>query len=232
MHIGKKIKLIGVIIGSIAIVALFGVVVYQYMQLRDEVTKLRQSPQAAQELTKAENAKLIEQVRKLINVPADETPTIATVTDSEKLKNNAFFTNAMNGDKVLIYSSTKKAIIYRPGDNKIIEVGPVSIGTPSAASAAEQPIPFVLYNGTDVTGLTKKYEVTLKEVVKNATVIDRDNAKKRDYAKSSIIDLSGAHAGSIEALATRLGLVVGTLPEGETKPATGEYLIILGEDKK
>lgn len=155
MHIKGNIKKIGVIAGGILLVVFLGVVIYEYMQLRNEVTKLRQSPQAVTELTKAENAKLIEQVRKLISVPADETPTIATVTDSEKLKNNVFFTNAMNGDKVLIYSSTKKAIIYRPGDNKIIEVGPVSIGTPSAAAATEQPIQFVLYNGTDVTGLTK-----------------------------------------------------------------------------
>lgn len=228
---GSAMKKIIIIVVCILGVSVLGFMVYQYTLLRAEVSKLRSSPQAVQEATKAENAKLIELVRTLINVPADETPTIATVTDSEKLKNNAFFINAKNGDKVLIYSTTKKAIIFRPGENKIIEVGPISIGTPSATLAAK-PVSFVLYNGTDVTGLTKKYESTLKGAIKEAVVADRDNAKKRDYATSLIIDLSGTHTTEASQIATQLQLEVSTLPAGESKPGAGDFLIILGDDKK
>lgn len=231
MPTGSIAKKIIVIIGCIMAVSVVGFMVYQYTLLRAEVTKLKSSPQAVQEAAKAENNKLIERVRTLITVPSDETPTIATVTDSEKLKNNAFFVNAQNGDKVLIYSTAKKAVIYRPGENKIVEVGPISIGTPSA-STAEKPVSFILYNGTEVTGLTKKYEATLKDAVKNAVVSDRDNAKKRDYETSMIVDVSGAHAAEAAVIAEKLRLTVSTLPAGETKPSTGDFLIILGADRK
>lgn len=230
--IKAKSKILVGIIGAFVSVSLVGLGVYKYIALRNEVIKLRNSPQGAQEAAKEETAKLIEQVKKLISVPEDETPTVATVSDSEKLKNNAFFANAQNGDKVLIYSTTKKAIIFRPGENKIIEVGPVSIGTPSASTSQQEKIQFILYNGTDVTGLTKKYEATLTDFVKNATVIDRDNAKKRDYVKSMLIDMTGLKTKEARAFADTLGLEVSSLPEGETKPATGDFLIILGSDKK
>lgn len=63
-----------------------------------------------------------------------------------------------------------------------------------------------------------------------AVVVDRDNAKKRDYTASA--DLTGTHTKEIGAISDRLGMSVGSLPDGAVKPAGGEYLIILGEDKK
>ena len=60
-------------------------------------------------------------IGKLIILP-NETPTIATVTDIGKLKGQPFFANAQNGDKALIYTQAKKAILYRPSINKIVEV--------------------------------------------------------------------------------------------------------------
>src|SRR5690242_11401091 len=45
--------------------------------------------------------KTVESVAKLIDLPS-ETPTIATVSDISKLKDQPFFANAKNGDVVLI----------------------------------------------------------------------------------------------------------------------------------
>lgn len=214
----------------IFVVGAIGYGIVRFVQLSQEVVRLRSSPNAAQEIAKAEVANLVEEVKKLISVPSDEMPTVATVSDSEKLKNNAFFANAMNGDKVLIFTTTKKAILYRPSENKIIEVGPISIGT-SSASQTEQTT-FVLYNGTDVTGLTKTYEAQLKGLIPGTKVVDRDNAARRDYTTSLLIDLTGTHAASVYELGKMLGIEVGMLPEGEVKPTDAEYLIILGSDKK
>ena len=78
-------------------------------------------------LAEKESQDLIIKVDKLILLPKGETPTIATVSDIEKLKKQIFFANAVNGDKVLIYPKAKKAILYDPFLNKIIEVGPLTL---------------------------------------------------------------------------------------------------------
>jgi len=44
------------------------------------------------------------------------------VTDANSFSNQAGFENAENGDKVLIYTNAKKAILYRPSINEIIVV--------------------------------------------------------------------------------------------------------------
>jgi len=65
-------------------------------------------------------------VSKHIMLPNDETPALLTVTDTSKLTTD-FLKQASNGDKVLIYQKHKKAIIYRPSIDRIVDVGPVVI---------------------------------------------------------------------------------------------------------
>lgn len=84
----------------------------------------------------AEANALIAKVSKLMVLPADETPTIATVTDIEAVKDQPFFANAQNNDKVLIYQKAGKAILYRESENKIIEVGAVNF---NQALASPEP---------------------------------------------------------------------------------------------
>ena len=50
---------------------------------------------------------------------------MATVSDPDELKKYPFFTNAQKGDKVLIYIINKKAILYRPDGDKIVEIAPI-----------------------------------------------------------------------------------------------------------
>ena len=79
---------------------------------------------------------LIQNVGKLIQLPTDEDPSVATIADISKLKDQPFFAYGENGDKVLIYANKKKAIIYRPSINKIIEAGSVEITTGSESTSA------------------------------------------------------------------------------------------------
>ncbi|MBX4187003.1 MAG: hypothetical protein KW802_01945 [Candidatus Doudnabacteria bacterium] len=76
-----------------------------------------------------ETAATIAAVGKLLVLPAGETPTLATVTEPDKLKDQPFFAFAKKGDKVLIYTKAKKAVLYNPTENKIVEVAPVNIGS-------------------------------------------------------------------------------------------------------
>jgi len=84
--------------------------------------------------TTNEIQKIVAEVGKLIVLPKNEEPTVATISDVEKLQNQPFFANAKNGDKVLIYVKAQKAIIYDPVAKLIVDVAPLS-GTPQNTAA-------------------------------------------------------------------------------------------------
>ncbi len=98
----------------------------------NRVRAMGTDPQIA---AKQEASKLVAEVGNLIVLPKDEVPTIATVTDPEQLKSQAFFADAQKGYKVLLYATAKKAILYDPINKKVVEVAPINIGTPGAAPA-------------------------------------------------------------------------------------------------
>ena len=91
----------------------------------NEVSMLKQDPNKT---AREDTEKLVAKVGKLIVLPEGETPTVATVSDPEKLKDQAFFAKAKTGDKVLIYTNARKALLYDVENNKIVEVAPINIG--------------------------------------------------------------------------------------------------------
>lgn len=98
-----------------------------YFYNKYQVTKkILENPEEA---AKIETQKIVDKVGKLIELPSGE-PTVATVLDKEKLKDQPFFAKAENGDKVLIYQEAQTAILYRPSINKIIGFAPVNLGEP------------------------------------------------------------------------------------------------------
>jgi len=76
---------------------------------------------------------IVLKVGKLILLP-DEVPTVATVQNPEKLKDQPFFAQAKAGDKVLVYSIAKKVYLYDPVNNIIVNVAPLSIETTAPAT--------------------------------------------------------------------------------------------------
>jgi hypothetical protein len=112
------------IILALVIIVAISAAGYFYIQNKNTQNLLNNPNQASLEESKV----VLEKVGKLIELPTNESPTVATVSDVTKLSDQPFFRNAKNGDKVLIYSQAQKAILYRPSLNKIIEVAPVNIG--------------------------------------------------------------------------------------------------------
>ncbi len=108
-----------------------GFFAYKYHQANQQA-KLEANPKAA---AAQQINDLVDKVGKLVVLPSGETPTVATVTDISKLKGQAFFAPAQNGDKVLIYTQAKKAVLYRPSQNKVIEIAPLNIGSSSSSSS-------------------------------------------------------------------------------------------------
>jgi hypothetical protein len=120
----------------LAVIALLGIAgsAYFYAQYQD----IKNNPgKVGQE----EVQKLVNQVSKLIVLPTDELPTVATVTDPDQLKSQPFFAHAAKGDKVLIYTNAKKAVLFDPAQNKIIEVAPINIGSSAPAAKSETANP-------------------------------------------------------------------------------------------
>lgn len=109
-------KLVKIALGILFIVAIVGVGSSIYFYTLTKNTK------------NSEVEELVAQVEKLILLPEDEIPTVATVADLEELKDQPFFFHAKVGDKVLLYNNAKKAYLYNPVDNKIIEVAPIGFG--------------------------------------------------------------------------------------------------------
>lgn len=218
--IASKILLV---LGSIIIIGLLiatGYFAYQYSVLQKTFGSQKASLEEAHKLTS--------EVGKLMLLPA-ETPTIATISDINKLKGQAFFQNAKNGDKILIYANAKEAILYRPQDHLIIGVAPVTIGgqQPSQAAVAK----LGLRNGTDSSGLSYKVEGDIQKAFPGANVVLRDQSKRNDYTATIVIPLSDAANGAAVDLGKALNATVTTLPAGETKPSGVDILVILGKDK-
>lgn len=105
----------------ILIVVLAGVSGYFYFLYN----QVKENPQ---QIVQDEINALITKVSRLIVLPEGETPTIATVSDPEKLAGQPFFAKAKLGDKVLIFANSKKAILYDPAGDIIVEVAPINIG--------------------------------------------------------------------------------------------------------
>lgn len=111
--------------------------VYYFRQYQKVQIRINNPTEAA----KQDAADTIAAVARLMMLPADEDPTVMQVTDVSKLKDQPFFANAQNGDKVIIYTKAKKAILYRVETNKIIDVAPVNIGNSATPSAQTNSTP-------------------------------------------------------------------------------------------
>lgn len=201
----------------------------QYTKAKSELQTIKADPSNLQKAAEGEAKKLIVDIGKLIELPQDEEPTVATVTDVEKLREQEFFKNAKNGDKVLIYTNSKKAILYDPKANKVINVAPINIGTPSAGQQPQARL--VLLNGTATTGLTNRIETDIKKAYPNANITDKSNASKNDYEESVIVILNETAKNAADNLSTILGIKVGELPGGEQAPKDADVVIIVGKDK-
>lgn len=193
-------------------------------------------PQQAQKPTEEqispEDTSLVAKVRELMELPEEE-PTIATVSDVSKLKGQPFFDKAENGDKVLIFKNSGKAVLYRPSSGKIIEVGPVTMELPEETASSSgkivEPLRVVLYNGSSTVGITQDVEDEIVNAQPEVEIVEKENARRKTYPTTQVIDLSGNHSTEAQILAELLAGSITELPEGETSPEA-DILIIVGND--
>lgn len=232
-HVGKIKKIFTPvrIIIFIIIIVLLGVAGYFFYQY--QMTQgLLNNPEKA---TQVETDNIISAVGKIYNMP-NETPTVATVSDKEKLSGQKFFESAENGDKVLLFEKNKKAILYRPSTNQIIEIGPINITenqevAPSSDTQKSEPVSVDILNGTTVTALTSTGQKILEEDKSlNIEVGERLNASTRDYDKTIIVDVTGKNKSEADKIAKALNGSVAQLPKDEEYEGKAAIVVILGSD--
>jgi hypothetical protein len=122
----------GILILLIGIIGLT-VGIYYFVQY----SRIKDNPDMIQ---KEEVQRLVSVVGKLIELPEEETPVVATIMDREKLADQDFFKNAQNGDKLLAYTKSMKAILYRPSAKKIINVAPIIINNQEGATDLSESV--------------------------------------------------------------------------------------------
>ncbi|MBI5621187.1 LytR C-terminal domain-containing protein [Candidatus Gottesmanbacteria bacterium] len=207
---------------------------YFYTKYQQSQKLLRNPAEAAAEEARA----LIAQVGRVIDLPTGEAPTLATVSDKQKLSSQPFFAKSENGDKVLIFQQSKKAILYRPSLGKVIEVSTLNftnedIGTKAASQSAVpgNTIAVALYNGTTTVGLTagaEKKLTTDSELGAKISITVKENAVKKDYTKTIVVVLTSVFGEEAQKIAKLLGGTVSALPEGEARP-NADIAVIIGK---
>lgn len=201
----------------------------QLLGIRQQQNQLKTLPSNSVDSAASELRNLVEAVGRLIILPDNEQPTIATVTDLEKLKGQAFFASAQAGDKVLIYANAKKAILYRPDGNKIIELAPLNTteSSPPSVNSQSQPLTVEIRNGSGKTGAAQNFKLKLAAnsefsvtKVGNAVTLYQDtllyvtDAKNHSPAVVSLQELSSAK-------------IIDSLPAGEPS-GLADAILILG----
>lgn len=125
-------KIVAIALLAVVVLGLAGWGIYSYMELQ----KI-QNPEYTQQQAEQENQTLKNKVSRLIELPDGEM-VVATVSDKEKLVDQPFFSKAENGDKVLIFSESSTAIIYRESTDKIVNSGPIAITSAEDGTEATQ----------------------------------------------------------------------------------------------
>ncbi len=208
MYSSKVIVILALLIAILST----GFAVYQYNQ-----TQQLKTPEGAQKVAADEANALKAKVAQLMTLPSEK-PTIATIKDITKLKDQPFFNGAKNGDKVLIFTEARKAVIYRESENKIINSGPIAVTSDQTANK-------------NVTVLASKNGASTdaKNTIAGVQGITISQGKAtKNYTKTQVVAVDGASADKAKEIATALGgEVITGIPSGETAPSGAAIVVFV-----
>ncbi|MBP7766987.1 hypothetical protein KA068_00505 [Candidatus Saccharibacteria bacterium] len=206
---GSKIN----IVMAIIVVILLLISGYLYKELRNNKNGSSSNNVTAQK--EAEDLKA--KVGKIILLP-DETPVIGTVNDKDKFKDQPFFNGVENGDKILIFSESKKAVIYRDKDNRVINSGPIAVTSDS--NATTKTVSVLTDESGNIKGSTNDALVKI-----NGIKVSKNTAKVK-VDKLKVYDPGNNDTELAKQISSALGAeVITSIPDGETAPEGADVVV-------
>lgn len=169
-----------------------------------------------------------------VDLPPNETPIIATVTDVNVLDKRIFPGEIRDGDKILIYRVAGRVILFRPSTEKVVTSGslPPEIlfeGGMEASGQGKVAPTIAVYIATDDVAWVAETEEKLQKNFSYLGDYMRQNARLGNYTGVSIYNPSFFQSELAEKMAEVFGgTFEETIPIGEDIPST-DLLIIIGE---
>jgi hypothetical protein len=212
----------------IVLVLLFalGVLGYMYYNANQKIQKLS-TTQGQEEVAKKEVQELTDRLGKLTLLP-EEDPVVATILDSQFLSTqSAFYKQAENGDKLVVYPKAQKAYIFSPTKNIIVNAGPLIVNQDQST----RPVKFEVRNGSGVGGAAAKMKEDLEK--QNQLVSAMTDASRKDYQKTVIVAINPAlKNGQLQEFAKNFNAeLANEVPQGEAQ-SEADVLIIIGSEQQ
>lgn len=224
----KKKRLVSAIsiVSVVVFVCLLGLLVFFFLQYQHS-QKLLQNPTEA---AKEEIQTLVTEIGKSIVLPVKEDPTVATITDVNKLNAQPFFKQAKDGDKVIIYPVTRKIILYRPSLHKVVDITAMNVSTsePITTPVVQAPAQVAVLNGTPVTGLAAKTALQLEQKISDMLITKKTTASELTYKKTVVTFTDLKYQKKAQEIAQLIQGEIGTVPEKEHVPGA-DIIVLLGK---
>ncbi len=111
----------------IILIVLCAIGYYMYSLQKDSKT-ISGAQGSAVGNNKEEAKDLANKVSKLVLVDTSVVPDIVTITDaSTMIKQQPVFSGVINGDKILVYIKEKRAIVFSPSRNVVVNILPITM---------------------------------------------------------------------------------------------------------
>lgn len=191
-------------------------------------------------------ATLVKKLGTVADLPADEAPTVAEVTDKDRFDDQPFYRKAENGDMIFLYAQAGRAVLYRPSNGRIIAMTTVDTGKsassgqsidstmPDSSPGADEPVAathfsVALYDGATASGNVDRVRREIVEKFPSLSINTVQHAARGDYEETLVIDLTTNNADLASGVAETIGGIVSEFaPSGETNPSS-DFLIIVGK---
>jgi len=168
------------------------------------------------------NQQIVNKISKLIDLPKGEKPEVALFPDKTTFSGSptvkTFYASAEKGDYVVAYKNANLTVIYRDSSNKIIKSGEYVYFT-----AGLNPIKLAIL-------APKNQQQAVADKI-NSTILNADIVAQKEPkvapVESFVADATGANAKTAKELADKLGLPVGQLSDGETKPEGAMLIVVI-----